>query len=294
MKHRPKVLIAGASGLLGHFLSEDFLKHAYSVCTLTNSHTLGVAEIAEIKIDLLNFAEATRIVRDEKPEILVNCAGLTNVDACEADEKTATGLHVTLSATLAAAAASVKTKYVHISTDHLWKGDAPFVSETSPPQPINAYGRTKAAGEKAVQRECSDALIIRTNFYGPGLPWRRSFSDWIIQSLRSRIPIHLFTDVFFTPIALTHLAEIIRDLLEKDAQGIFHVAGSQRISKYEFGVSVAEILRLPRECIIPGSVVAANLPARRPWDMSLSVEKIEKFLGRKMPDIKTGIMTLNL
>lgn len=90
-----------------------------------------------------------------------------------------------------------------------------MVTEDVPVCPVNIYGKTKAESERVVLAVNSEALILRTNFFGPGLQWRQSLSDWIINSLNRSEKINAFYDVFFTPISIYHLARAILLFIQK-------------------------------------------------------------------------------
>ena len=132
--------------------------------------------------------------------IVVHAAGMTSVEECEAKPDLARHINVDLAGNVAKACAKLGLPLIHISTDHLFSGEMPFLAETSPVTPVNVYGRTKAEAELQVLEAHPLALVIRTNFYGWGTSYRRSFSDVIIETLRSGRELNLFKDVFYTPI----------------------------------------------------------------------------------------------
>jgi dTDP-4-dehydrorhamnose reductase len=105
---------------------------------------------------------------------------------------------------------------VHISTDHLFEGNASMLSEEEPSNTINVYGKTKALAESSVGEINPDALIIRTNFYAWGTSYRKSFSDYIIESLRHGELLSLFDDVYYTPILAENLINTVHELLKKN------------------------------------------------------------------------------
>ena len=182
---------------------------------------------------------------------------------------------------------------VHISTDHLFSGIFSLVDEDEPFNAINVYGRTKAQAESAVVEINPKALIIRTNFFGWGTSYRKSFSDQIIQSLRNNQTIHLFDDVFYTPIFVNNLIQTVHDLLDKKAKGIFHVVSDDRISKYEFGVLIAEEFGLDKSLIHKSGLKSQTKLVKRPVDMSLSNRKAQELLGRNLGTVKQHIALLH-
>ena len=141
-------------------------------------------------------------------------------------------------------------KYVHISTDHLFDGSQKFVEETQSPCPLNTYAQHKYLAEQEILKSCSSALICRTNFFGWGTSYRRSFSDEILDNLKSGKPISVFDDVF-SPIATSQLVHIATKLLEKNFEGIVNVCSHERISKYNLSIKLAKVFGFDPEQIQP-------------------------------------------
>lgn len=287
-----RLFITGISGLLGlnvaHLARNTF---AVSGCTQTSS--VSIQDVNTIQLDLRDIDSADTAIRAIQPDVILHTAALTNVDLCETDPNIAHSINVTATKNIAEIAAALGSKLVHISTDQLFDGTAPWRSERDHPAPLNVYGETKLAAEKKVMESSSEALIVRTNFFGWGTKKRESFSDWILNGLGRREKLTMFTDVFFTPILINQLAEVIFSLVEGGASGVYHVAGSERVSKHEFALRVAEVFGYSNENISGTSVAGASLKARRPSDMSLNCEKTEAFLNIKMPTIAEGLNRLN-
>ena len=156
------------------------------------------------------------------------------------------------------------------------------MDETHPIAPKNVYGRTKAEAESRVLEVHAQSLVIRTNFYGWGPSYRRSFSDVIIEALRSGNGLTLFKDVFYTPILIETATQGAHDLMDLKANGIFHVVGDERISKYEFGLKIAKEFNLDSGLIKSGLLTDHVSLVQRPHDMSLSNQKVCNLLGRKL------------
>jgi len=181
---------------------------------------------------------------------------------------------------------------VHISSDHLFSGAQSLVDELHPIAPVNVYAATKAEGESRVLDAHGGALIIRTNFYGWGPSYRRSFSDMVIDALRQGREVTLFTDVFFTPILIETMVEVVHDLVEMEVSGRFHVVGDERLSKYDFGRRIAEAFDFDQTLIKPGLIGDHDALVRRPYDMSLSNLKARELLGRTLGTVCEGIARL--
>jgi dTDP-4-dehydrorhamnose reductase len=286
-------LVTGASGLLGHALCNYLAgSGGRRVVGISKAHPVDVQGIEEVRMDLTAPGTLGAAILRHRPDVVVHAAGLTSVDQCEENEALANRLHVGLSREMAKACAETSAKPVLISTDHLWDGSKPLVAEDEPVKPINAYGRTKAQGEIAALENDPDALVVRTNFFGHGRPWRQSLSDWIISRLDRNQPVRAFADVFFTPISLPYLCRSIEALVTKEVSGIFHVAGADRVSKLAFAQKVAEEFRGSSSLIEAGEVGDAGLQAPRPKDMSLSTAKVSALLGHPMPKLSESISGL--
>lgn len=283
-----RIFITGISGLLGINAALQ-LKKRHEVSGVYCSHPVTIEHARIVRLDLLDREAVVEAVAGLRPEAIVHTAGLTNVDACEANPEEAEGLHVRASEHIAAAARQVGARLVHISTDHLSDGTKSFVAEDAQLQPLNEYARTKDLAERAVARICPEALIIRTNFFGWGTPVKASFSDWILDGLRQGKTLPLFVDVHITPILINSLVDVVEELLRHNAMGIFNVVGRDRVSKYDFGVKLAKTFGYSDEVLRPVSVREVRLRAQRPLDMSLSTDKVSVELGHVMPSVSESL-----
>lgn len=245
------------------------------------------------QIDLESIDSLARAFDEDGIGMVVHTAGYTNVEECEAKPDLARHINVDLAANVAKACAKLNLPLVHISTDHLFSGEAPLMTETGAVAPINVYGWTKAEAERQVLEAHPQALVIRTNFYGWGTSYRRSFSDVVIQGLRSGKEMTLFEDVFYTPILIEAAANAVHELVELNASGILHVVGDQRISKYEFGLRIAKEFGLDNGLIKSGLLADQPTLTPRPHDMSLSNQKTCKLLGRKLGNVDEHLARLH-
>ncbi len=287
---KKKILITGASGLLGYNACQFFCNQGYHVVGVSLNHDIDLDCISEIKVDLLDPTSTQSMFEKHRPDIVLHTAAITNVDLCESDPDTAYKHHVTLSENIAIECKRHHAKLIFISTDQLWDGTKSFMTENDSVSPLNMYGLTKALAEKKLLEICPDALIIRTNFFGKGRPWRLSFTDWIKLELLAHKTINGFCDIYYTPIAIDDLLVLIEKLYNKGALSIYHVAGSQRVSKYDFMMIYSEIFNLKSELIQKTrSCLNKDMQAIRPLDMSLDVKKVENALGIDMPNVEQGI-----
>jgi dTDP-4-dehydrorhamnose reductase len=284
-----KWLVFGASGMLGAALSARLAARGQDVVGVVNQHPLDLPGVPELRVDVKAIGQVLEICREVKPQVIVNAAALTNVDYCEDHHAEAALLNGDLAGWVARGATEVGAKMVHISTDQLWDGGASLIDEAVMPTPINMYGETKYRGERLVHREAADALIVRTNFFGPGRPWRPSFSDWVRQALSAGKGITGFADCYFTPIDLGTLCDWVIACVDQDIAGVLHIAGDERISKYDFILRLADVFELDRSLVTKGLMADVPLMANRPKDMSLDCTKVQKLLRRTLPDVDMAI-----
>ncbi|TRZ99022.1 MAG: SDR family oxidoreductase [Nitrospiraceae bacterium] len=287
-----RIFITGVSGLLGINAALQ-LKERHEVSGAYLTHPVKVPYVSAYPVDLSKAVAVEEIFRAKRPEVVLHTAGLTNVDACEASPAEAKRLHVEVTRHVARAAKQVGARLVHISTDHLSDGTKDFVTEESTPAPLNEYARTKWQAEQVAEKECPGALIIRTNFFGWGTPVKKSFSDWILDGLRSGRRLTLFHDVYISPILINDLVDVIEELIQCKESGIFNVASRDRISKFEFGMRLEKLFgRSPGAVLEPVSVGMIEGLAHRPLDMSLNTQKVARLLGKPMPTVEAGLKRL--
>jgi dTDP-4-dehydrorhamnose reductase len=288
---RPVLVLTGGSGLLATNWAFLMREH-WDVVLLVHQKNVRIPGVEACRTDLSDPDTLCRLFRALKPNVVVHTVAMTDVDRCESESELAWQVNVHLAATVAAACDRVQATLLHVSTDQLFDGSVRMADEKEPARPLNAYGTTKHAAEEAVLSGCHDALVVRTNFYGFGHRFRRSFSDWILRGLQSDAELRLFDDVFYTPIYVDHLIEACHGLLEAGAKGVIHVVGGERLSKFQFGVSLASAFELDGSRIVPISIDSVPLKAARPPDMSLSAALASKLLGKPMPSTIDGLKAL--
>lgn len=292
MIQKPSIFLTGGSGLLAvnWFYS---MRNEYTIYLGLNEKIINPEGGRGVQIDFSSINTLYKQLEAIQPSIIIHTAGLTSVEKCENNPDLAYHINVELSTMVANVAQQLAIPFVHISTDHLFEGNTSMISEHEPTLAINVYGQTKALAEKAVMKINPDALIIRTNFYAWGTSYRKSFSDQIITSLREMQTLRLFDDVYYTPILAEKLIQTVHELLEKKARGIFHVVSDDRISKYDFGILLADEFGLDKSFIQRISLQSKPNLVKRPIDMSLSNQKVRDLLGQNLGTVKQHIVRLH-
>jgi dTDP-4-dehydrorhamnose reductase len=283
-----KLLITGASGMLGINLAMEALREHEIVGV--DRGKLKSAPFPVFQADFLNPQAFLPALETTRPDWVINCAALANLEECEKHPDQAKILNTVLPRDLAAACAERNIKFVHLSTDAVFDGirkDA-YVEEDEP-SPPGIYSQTKLESEQAVQAVNPSAIIARVNFFGWSLGGRHSLAEFFFNNLSEGRNVNGFTDVIFCPLWVNDLSRILLSMLEKDLRGLYHVVGSQPISKYQFGLAVARTFGLREDLISPRSVEESGLTARRSHNLWLSVHKLSTALGREIPSYSTGL-----
>lgn len=288
---KKKILITGGSGLLALNWAME-VRDQYTILLGIHKRKVVLSGMDSQYCPLDSVNELAAFLDSTQPDIVIHTAGLTNVEECEENPELAQLVNVNLSENVATACAKLKITHVHISTDHLFSGDKKLITEEEPVAPLNMYARTKAEAEQRVLDSNPDALIIRTNFYGWGPSYRQSFSDYIITTLSKGHSATLYQDTFYTPILAGELARTVHDLIKHDVNGIFNVVGDERLSKYEFGLKIANHFQFDAKLINPGLLTEQSSMVRRPLDMSLSNKKTCQLLGRPIGGVDDHLQLL--
>ncbi|MEM2897416.1 MAG: dTDP-4-dehydrorhamnose reductase [Candidatus Bathyarchaeia archaeon] len=271
-----KILVTGASGLLGSKVVEIALKKGNDVYSgyLTHNPSIGNS----IRLDISNRETVLRVVKEKKPDAIIHCAALTDVDKCEINKELAMKINVDGARFMAEAAKKINAYLTFISTDYVFDGLKGFYKEDDEPCPMNFYGCSKLLGEKAVEEIAKEYLIARASVIYGAKPasGKTNFALWLINALRGGQEVKVLTDQYVSPTLNTNLAEMLLEACERRLTGIYHLAGADRVSRYEFAIKFAETLGMNKGLIKKAEMSEISWVAKRPKDSSLNVSKAEK------------------
>lgn len=273
-----KYLFIGGSSVLAYNWS-NIIKNNYNVVLAKNKTEINQKGVQIIDIVDFKYENINSIIEQISPDVLINCAALTNIEYCEKYIQDAYNINVELPSNLAKITKLNNIKFVQISTDHLFNGKKNFYSEESIPDPLNIYAKTKQLAEKEVLKYNNSSLIIRTNFFGWTNGHKKLFPEIIIDSLQNQKEIKLFKDVFFNPVDISVIQKSVEKLINNNFSGIFNITSNENISKYQFGLLIAEKFNLDSKFIRP--ILIDDLEKRlvlRPKRMSLCNKKIKKIV----------------
>ena len=284
-----RLLITGVTGLLGVNLAWEALQAGHEVLGLAGRRTLTKAPFPVWQADLSQPGALAALWPRLRPDAVVHTAALAQVDACEKQPDLAERLNAQLPGEVADLARRDEVPLVHLSTDAVFDGHRGDYTEDDPPNPLSVYARTKLAGERAVLQAYPQAAVVRVNFFGWSLSGTRSLAEWFLNNLRAGREMRGFTDVFFCPLLANHLARLLLEILERGLSGLYHATGAACLSKYAFGVALAERFGYDPALIHPTSVEEAGLMARRAHRLTLRSTKLARALGHPLPTWREGV-----
>lgn len=282
-----KIMITGCNGQLGNEL-QSILKTGKSEIGIAPANVID-AQILPVDIDTLDISDMDAVsmyVSANKPDIIINCAAMTNVDGCETAYDVAFKVNALGVKNLAVCAESIGAKFVHISTDYVFAGNGknPYC-EWDKVDPQSAYGRSKALGEKYALNFCKKTFIIRTAWlYGY---IGKNFVKTVRRVIKANGGISVVCDQRGNPTNANDLAHHILKLVVTEEYGIYHCTNEGECSWYDFAVKIAEYSKLGNvvtPCTTEEYNTKFNVPTKRPEYSSLRNLALECTVGNEMRD----------
>ena len=279
-------LVTGASGFLGSNIGHFLHGKVETVGTFRQLPKAGESRFNNcVELDLTDLHAINDRIRDLKPDVIVHAAAVSGHEACANHPEAARLVNVGATGHLANLAGEMGAKFVYVSTDAVFDGARGNYKESDVTNPFSLYGQLKTEGENETLKN-PNSLIIRTNFFGWSPSGQASILEFFRNSLRSGFKIDGYTDFIVSSLYVQHLIQGMWML--RDTSGIVHVAAADSLSKYEFGLQVAEIFGLDAALITPQSAGLGTLGTDRRRNLSLSVERYSQLIG-DLPTQRCGI-----
>ena len=274
------VWITGANGLIGNYVVQSAPKLA---------PCWQVRALSRADFDLLDFAAVEREFVKDKPQIVIHCAAVSTIAATQSNPGLARRVNVDVTALLAGLAADIP--FVFFSSDLVFDGRKGNYAETDAVNPIHVYGETKAAAEQIVLRNPRHTVVRTSLNGGVSRAGNRGFNEQLRRSLQTSQGMKLFTDEFRCPIPAVETARAIWDLANQEQAGLFHLAGAEKLSRWQIGQLLVQ--RWPEVKTKIESGPAKDFPGPpRALDTSLNIAKVQKVLSTPLPGL-TGWLAAN-
>lgn len=271
-----KFFITGGSGLLGERLATVADPDDELILSHNSNKTPDT-----VKCDITNHDETYETIMKYDPDVIIHAAAMTNVDLCEDEIDQAYKINADATGNLAKIADENNMKIIYVSTDFVFDGKKGNYKEDDTTNPLGIYAKSKYDGEIQLKQNTDNYAIGRVSvLYG----WhqRSNFTTWVIDELRKGNSINIVTDQINSPTYADNAAEALFKLAKSDKTGVYHTAGNDLISRYDFTLKIAEAFNLDSDLINPITSDKFVQKAPRPRDSSLNVKKIENELGFKM------------
>ncbi len=289
-----RVLITGVNGLLGQALARNLeADHSITGMGIEREAALADREWEYVAGDLTDFGFMDALLRRVKPDVLINAASFTHVDACEKEKALCWDVNVKGVENLAALALQYEAHLIHYSTDYVFDGLKGPYAENAAINPLGYYGKTKMVSEWLLQKESILSTVVRTCvLYGTGNGVKKNFFLWILENLKNGQQIKVVTDQHNNPTLAEDLALGTRLIMGRKASGVYNIAGSQQLNRYEFALEVARIFNFPGDLISPTTSDKLSQAAPRPMLGGLVIQKAQSELGYRPRSIQAALQFL--
>lgn len=292
-----KVLLTGSNGLLGQAITSIFSRESDIELIQTSAEEKSYLDYGYTykTLDITIKNDVKNIIEFYSPDIIINCAAYTNVDKCETEREFTWKINVDGVKNLIIAARRTESKIIHFSSDYVFDGKNGPYSEISVPNPISFYGREKLASENSLITSDICFTIIRTLvLYGIGNNVKSNFALWMLEELRNNRPVNIVTDQISNVTMIDDLAFGTLKIVEKNCSGIYNIAGSDILSRYDFAMKMCEVFNLNKDLVMPITTASLNQPAPRPLKSGLITLKMESELGFRTMDSLEGLRLLKV
>lgn len=289
-------MVTGSNGLLGGFLIPVLRSKGYRIlatgkgpCRLPESWF--DEQVVYMPLDITDGMSVMTFMNEHKPRKIIHAAAMTQADDCERDPVGCWNVNVTATRFLIDAAKTTGASMLYVSTDFVFDGDGGPYKETDQPAPVNFYGSSKLAAERAVMASGLDWSIVRTVLvYGRSDHQARSnIMTWVRDKLTTRTPINVVDDQLRTPTWAGDLALGISLVAEHNAGGIWHISGADLLTPYEMAVKTANYLNLDISLMTRVTAESFSQPARRPLKTGFMIDKAQRELGYTPVSFEKGL-----
>lgn len=285
-----RLLIIGGSSFLGSNLVA-MANRDWQVFFTYNSRRINETDFPlAVHLDIADREEVKKVIYRISPEIIIHTSAITGFNYAAQHKDEAWRINVAGTGEVVYAAEQVKARVVYISTDLVFNGLKAFCSEESIPGPVCYYGKTKLEAEKLVAGISSNYCIARMSlnygwsFYGT------NFAEILIANLNKRKSSKVFYDEYRTPVYVKNACEIILELAQNELlQDIYHICGTERVSRFEFGLKICEVFNFNKTLLIPTTVEDMMFNDERPKDCSLVSSRVMGELKARPCTIEDGL-----
>ncbi len=289
-----KILVTGSNGLLGQKLTKQLLTEEDTELVATSRGMDRYPEPGGYvyeELDICDPEAVARIIREHRPDVVINTAAMTNVDACERDPEGCRRLNVDAVQTLAGRCTTDGIHFIHLSTDFIFDGKNGPYKEDDAPNPLSLYGESKLDAEQVIRATGGRWAILRTILvYGVVSDMSRSnIVLWAKGALEKGQPLSVVDDQWRMPTLAEDLAAACISAARKGAEGIFHISGKDMFSVYELVEAVADFWQLDTSGMKRVSSATLSQDAPRPARTGFILDKAYAELDYRPHSFREGL-----
>ena len=289
------VLITGSNGLLGQKLVHQLIKNPDYKLIATSKGKNRISSAIDFiyeELDITSIPQVKNVFEKYEPDVLINTAAMTNVDACEDDKEGCWRMNVSAVEYLLEECKKHNTHFIHLSTDFVFDGENGPYSESDLPNPLSYYGESKFASEKVLQASKYKNWAIARTIIVYGVVEQMSRSNivlWAKGALEKGDPINVVDDQYRSPTLATDLAEGCLLIADKQAKGVYHLSGKDLMSILELVNRVADFFNLDKSSISVIKSTTLNQTAKRPPKTGFVLDKAIQELGYDPATFEEGL-----
>jgi dTDP-4-dehydrorhamnose reductase len=289
------IFITAGSGLLGKALLEtcpDEFK--LNATYFPNKPDSFPESVNFFELNITDRDKVLKCIKKIKPDVIIHTAAIGNVDFCEKNKDISWITNVDGTKNIIEAARECNSEIIYISSNAVFDGSNPPYKEEDEINPISYYGETKVICERLVKNSGLKNVIIRAILmYGWNNPLeRQNMVTWILDSISKGVQLKIVNDIYSNPLLSLNCADAIWAVIKKEKTGIFHVAGSNCVSRYDFALKIAEIFDLNKNMLAPVPNSYFTEIAPRPCNTCLCTDKMEQELKIRSIGIEEGLKIL--
>jgi len=286
------IVVTGSNGFIGSKIIEYLARNSnYLVFGWSKGiNRIQDCDFSYTNINLTNSKLVDKNFSIVKPDILIHCAAISQVDVCEENPKLCYEINVDVTAQLVHLSNRFGTRIIHFSSDFVFDGKKEWVEENMTPDPLSKYGETKRNAERVVEKADNWAVIRPVLVYGYSQSASRgNIFTWVLESVKAQRPINVVGDQFRTPTFVGDVVKLVENLMDNMGNGYFHIGGADRLSVYEFVMKIAKEAGLSGSLITREESVGVNGANLRPQYSCFNNKKM-KMLFRDNPiGVEEGI-----
>jgi dTDP-4-dehydrorhamnose reductase len=274
----PRAIITGAAGLIGQYLVKTAPRWAPD---------WDVQGLTRADLDLADRRNVNRAWQSLKPTVVIHCAALSRTKDCE--QNPAQARRINVEATVHLAQLTQNIPFIFLSSGEVFDGKTGWYAETAEPNPINVYGQTKVVAEQTVLQNPGHTVVRIVLTAGTSETGDRSFVEDMCRTARAGKDVTLYADEFRCPLPAGVIARTIWELVDRRQPGLYHLGGSERLSRWEIGEALLPWYPELKGRLMTGSA-RNHVGSFRPADLSLCCERIQRLLSFRIPGFREWLV----